>query len=60
MWCNETGKEFYIFREDKIYVYLHKPVFKSLTLLSASVVVKTYAKSDLTEMSLPRQLYQYF
>ena len=34
-------------------------MFKSLTLLSASVVSKTYTKSDLTKMGLPRQLYKY-
>ena len=56
---NKTGEEFYICRGKKVYIYLHKPMFKSLTLLSASVVAKTYAKSDLTEISLPRQLYKY-
>lgn len=60
IWCNGTGEEFFIFGGDKIYVYLHKPMFKSLTLLSASVVAKTYTKSDLTKMSLPRQLCNYF
>lgn len=56
---NKTGEELYICRGKKSYIYLHKPMFKSLTLLSASVVSKTYTKSDLTKMGLPRQLYKY-
>ena len=42
-----------------VYIYLYKPVFKTLTLLSASVVGKMYAKSKLLEMRLPKQLYKY-
>ena len=56
---NKTGEEFYICRGKRIYICLHKTMLKSLTLLSASVVSKTYTKSDLIEMRLPRQLYKY-
>ena len=61
VFSNETGEEFYICFPKKIYVYAYicKPVFKSLTLQSASVVAKIYAKSELIEMNLPKQLYRY-
>ena len=57
---NETGEEVYICSRKKMYIYLCKPVFKTLTLLIASVVSKTYAKSKLLEMRLPKQLHKYF
>ena len=57
---NKTGEELYIYNGEKMYIYLYKPIFKSLTLLSASIVAKCYTKSKLIEMELPKRLYKYF
>lgn len=57
---NETGEEIYIYDNKKMYIYLCKPILKSLALLSASAVSKRYTKSKLVEMRLPKQLYKYF
>ena len=57
---NKTGEELYIYNGVKMHIYLYKPIFKSLTLLSASIVAKCYAKSKLIEMKLPKQLYKFF
>lgn len=60
LYFNETGEEVYIYDKEKIYIYLYRSMFKSLVSQCVSVVRKTYTKSQLTEMRLPRQLYKYF
>ena len=58
---NKTGEEIFIYtHKKKIHVYLYKSFFKSLTLQCVFVVRKTYTKSKLMEMRLPKQLYKYF
>ena len=56
---NKTGEEIFIYNGRKMYIYLFKSVFKSLILQCASVVAKTYTKSQLIEMGLPKHLYKY-
>ena len=60
LYFNETGEEVYIYDKEKIYIYLYRSMFKSLVSQCVSVVRKTYTKSQLTEMRLPKQLYKYF
>lgn len=43
VFSNEIGEEYNVYARKKIYVYLHKSMFKSLTLQSGSVVAKSYA-----------------
>ena len=56
---NKTGEEIYVLTDFAIDIYLYKSVFKSLVLHCASVVKKTYTKSQLIEMRLPKHLYKY-
>ena len=57
---NKTGEEIFIYNGRKIYVYLYKSALKSLVLQCASFLAKTYTKSQLIEMRLPKHLYKYF
>ena len=59
LYFNKTGEEIYVRKDFEIYIYLYKSIFKSLVLHCASVVKKTYTKSQLIEMRLPKHLYKY-
>ena len=59
LFFNETGEEIYARYENKICVYLHRSMFKSLLLHCAYIVASVYAEGQLNDMKLPKHLYKY-
>ena len=57
---NKTGEEIFIYNGTKMCIYVYKSVLKSLILQCASVVARTYTKSQPIEMRLPKHFYKYF
>lgn len=56
---NDRGEEIYICENGTLKIYVYKSYLRTLSLLSAAVVSKTYSLPQLTEMKLPKHLYKY-
>ena len=55
---NDTGEEIYVLHQNILSVYFYCSPVKSLLSLAADIVRIIYTETELSQMNLPRDLYQ--